>query len=104
MRWNHGLAYVFGGLFWANTLPHLLCGVSGTPFPSPFASPPGVGLSPPTINVAWGLFNLFVGYLLVYRVGSFDARNTKHIAAFGLGFAAMALQLGWYFGQHHGGA
>ena len=45
MRWYHYLAYFFGGAFLANTLPHLVNGVSGNAFQSPFASPPGVGLS-----------------------------------------------------------
>src|SRR6185312_7754224 len=103
MKWNHGLAYFFGGAFWANTLPHLMSGVCGSSFQSPFASPPGEALSPAFVTVAWGLFNLFLGYLLVVRVGQFDARNNKHALAFGLGFVAMALQAGWYFGQFHGG-
>jgi hypothetical protein len=39
MRWYHYLAYFFGDAFLANTLPHLLSGVSGNAFQSPFASP-----------------------------------------------------------------
>ena len=76
MRWYHYVAYFFGGAFLANTLPHLGNGISGHPFQSPFASPPGEGLSSSTVNVLWGLFNLVVGYLLVCRVGSFDLRKT----------------------------
>ena len=64
MRWYHYIAYFFGGAFLANTLPHLGNGISGHPFQSPFASPPGEGLSSSTVNVLWGLFNLAVGYLL----------------------------------------
>jgi hypothetical protein len=70
MRWYHYVAYFFGGAFLANTLPHLGNGISGHPFQSPFASPPGEGLSSSTVNVLWGLFNLAVGYLLVCRVGT----------------------------------
>jgi hypothetical protein len=70
MRWYHYIAYFFGGVFLANALPHLGNGISGHAFQSPFASPPGVGLSSSTVNVAWGLFNLAVGYLLVCRVGT----------------------------------
>ena len=33
------------GLSSANTIPHLVNGISGSPFQSPFASPPGEGLS-----------------------------------------------------------
>ncbi len=62
MRWCHYVAYFFGGLFLANALPHLGNGISGHAFQSPFASPPGEGLSSSRINVLWGLFNLAVGY------------------------------------------
>ena len=63
MRWYHYVAHFFGGAFLANTLLHLGNGISGHPFQSPFASPPGEGLSSSTVNVLWGLFNLAVGYL-----------------------------------------
>jgi hypothetical protein len=75
MRWYHYVAYFFGGAFLANTLPHLGNGISGQAFQSPFASPPGVGLSSATVNVLWGLFNLAVAYLLICRVGSFNLRS-----------------------------
>jgi hypothetical protein len=61
-RWYHDVAYFFGGAFLANTIPHLVNGISGSPFQSPFASPPGVGLSSSTVNVLWGMFNLAVAY------------------------------------------
>ena len=51
MRWYHYVAYFFGGAFLANALPHLGNGISGHAFQSPFASPPGVGLSSATVNV-----------------------------------------------------
>ena len=80
MRWYHYLAYFFGGAFLANTLPHLGNGISGHAFQSPFASPPGVGLSSSLVNVMWGLFNLVVAYLLVCQVGSFNLRKTSTCA------------------------
>jgi hypothetical protein len=103
MRWYHLLSYFFGGAFLANTVPHLVSGISGSPFQSPFASPPGEGLSSAVVNVLWGLFNLAVGYLLVVRVGQFDLRRTAHVLALGLGAALMALQLAHHFGKLHGG-
>jgi hypothetical protein len=102
-RWYHFIAYFFGGAFLANTIPHLVNGISGSPFQSPFASPPGVGLSSSTVNVLWGLFNLVVGYILVVRVGHFDLRQTKHVVVLGLGILAMALLLAHQFGNFHGG-
>ena len=56
MRWYHYVAYFFGGAFLANALPHLGNGISGRAFQSPFASPPGVGLSSSTgaLQMDWG--------------------------------------------------
>jgi hypothetical protein len=103
MRWYHYVAYFFGGAFLANTLPHLGNGISGHAFQSPFASPPGVGLSSSIVNVLWGLFNLAVGYLLICRVGSFDLRKTQHVLVLGAGILTMSLMLANTFGPLHGG-
>jgi hypothetical protein len=103
MRWYHYLAYFFGGAFLANTLPHLGNGVSGNAFPTPFASPPGVGLSSPLVNVLWGLLNLVVAYLLVCRVGSFDLRKTQHVLVLGAGILVISLMSAVAFGRLHGG-
>ena len=102
-RWYYYVAYFFGGAFLANTLPHLGNGISGHSFQSPFASPPGVGLSSSTVNVLWGLFNLAVGYLLVCRVGSFDLRKTRHVLVLAAGILIMSLMLAHGFGRFHGG-
>jgi uncharacterized membrane protein len=103
MRWYHYVAYFFGGAFLANALPHLGNGISGHAFQSPFASPPGVGLSSATVNVLWGVFNLVVGYLLVCRVGSFDLRKTRHALVFGAGILIMSLLDAYAFALLHGG-
>ncbi len=102
-RWYHLIAFFFGGAFLANTIPHLVSGVSGSPLQTPFASPPGEGLSSSTVNVLWGMFNLAVAYLLTARVGRFDLRRTWHVVAFGLGLLVMALVLARQLGRLHGG-
>ena len=80
MRWNHYVSYFFGGAFLANAIPHFVSGITGHPFQSPFASPPGQGLSSSMVNVLWGAFNAAIGYLLVlYAVSglsSCEARDT----------------------------
>jgi hypothetical protein len=103
MRWNHYLAYFFGSAFLVNAVPHFVNGVMGHPFQSPFASPPGQGLSSAMVNVGWGAFNLVMGYLLVYRVGTFDLRRTEHVVVAGLGALLMAVTLARYFGRFYGG-
>jgi hypothetical protein len=102
-RWYHWIAYFFGGVFLANAVPHLVNGLSGYPFQSPFASPPGKGLSSSTVNVLWGAFNLAVAYGLVVRVGRFDLRRIWHVAVLGLGALLIALSLARHFGEFHGG-
>jgi hypothetical protein len=103
MRWYHYVAYFFGGAFLANAVPHFVSGITGHPFQSPFASPPGEGLSSATVNVLWGTLNLVIGYLLVYRVGTFDPRNNRQVIALGVGFLAMAVMLSRAFGRFYGG-
>ena len=102
-RWYHFIAYFFGGVFLANMIPHLVNGMSGRPFQSPFATPPGQGLSSSTVNVLWGMFNLVVAYILVARIGRFDLRQTKHVVVLGLAVLLTALLLAHGFGRFHGG-
>ena len=102
-RWYHFIAYFFGGAFLMNSVPHLVAGVSGSPFQSPFASPPGVGLSSSTVNALWAMFNLLAAYLLLCRTGNFELRRTRHVIPFGLGLFVMAMELARVFGRLHGG-
>ena len=103
MNWPWLVSYFFGGVFAANAIPHFVSGVMGRSFQSPFAKPPGKGLSSSTVNVVWGFFNAVIAYLLVAHVGAFDVRATRHIFAFGLGGLLISLQLAHHFGQFHGG-
>ena len=61
------VALFFAGGFLCNCIPHLVCGLQGAPFPSPFAKPPGKGDSSPLVNFLWGFFNLLVGSFLLSR-------------------------------------
>jgi hypothetical protein len=103
MQWPHYASYFFGGAFLANTVPHLVSGVMGRPFQSPFAKPRGEGLSSSTVNVFWGFFNLAVGYVLICRIGNFDLRSTEDVVVAGLGVALMSVFLARRFGRFHGG-
>jgi hypothetical protein len=103
MIFSHYIAWFFAGAFLVNTIPHLVAGVSGRPFQSPFANPRGIGLSSSTVNVIWGFVNLAVGYLLVCRVGDFDVRSTPDVAVLGLGGLLIALFMARHFGSLHGG-
>jgi hypothetical protein len=103
MGWHVYVAYFFGGMFSANAIPHFVSGVCGRTFPSPFASPPGKGESSAMVNVLWGAFNVVIGYLLVFRVGEFDVRETWSVLAVGVGGLVMAVLLAANFGKVYGG-
>jgi hypothetical protein len=103
MNWLWLVSYFFGGALAANAIPHFVAGTMGRSFQSPFAKPPGKGLSSSTVNVVWGFFNAVVGYLLVAHVGAFDPRATSHILAFGLGALLISIFSARRFGQFHGG-
>ena len=75
----------------------------GRSFQSPFAKPPGQGLSSSTVNVLWGFLNLVVGYVLIFRIGNIDLRPTDHVAALGLGVLLFGMMLARMFGRFHGG-
>ena len=97
------LSHFFGGALLANAIPHVVSGTMGRPFQSPFAKPPGEGLSSSITNVLWGSLNLAVAYLLVCHVGDFDPRNTVDVVALGLGAFLIALALARHFGRFNGG-
>ncbi len=103
MSWPHLIACFFGGVFLANAVPHVVSGMMGKPFQSPFAKPSGQGLSSSTVNILWGFFNLAVGYALVCRVGDFDLKSTSDVVALGLGALMIGLFAARHFGRFNGG-
>jgi hypothetical protein len=102
MHWYFYLAYFFGGAFLVNAVPHFVNGVSGRPFPTPFATPPGRGLSSPGLNVLWGTLNLAIGYALVCHVGDFLIRRISDVFVLGIGGLLMAVLLSRTFTPRSG--
>jgi hypothetical protein len=100
MNWYHYIACFFAGTFLTNVVPHFVHGISGEPFPTPFAKPPGKGLSSPTLNVVWSLANLIVGYLL-FRVGKVLSGETLALVIFSAGIAAISIILSVRFATKH---
>jgi hypothetical protein len=103
MAWLSFVSWFFGGALLANAVPHFVSGVRGEPFQSPFAKPPGKGLSSSTVNVLWGLLNLAVGYALICHVGEFRIKGTADALAVGIGILAISLLSARHFGRLHGG-
>jgi hypothetical protein len=100
MNWPEYIACFFAGMFLANTVPHFVHGVSGDRFPTPFAHPPGKGLSSPTMNVVWALLNLAVGYILL-RVGKLSGGNDLTLVIFFAGIVVISIMSSINFAKKH---
>ena len=96
MKWYHYIAAFFAGTFLANVVPHFVNGISGNSFPTPFADPPGRGLSSPLTNVLWALFNLLIGYLL-FRYSRTNAKNKFAMIIFFAGIIFISIMLSMAF-------
>lgn len=100
-QWYHYLFGFLTGVFWMNFLPHFINSIIGHPFPTPFADPPGRGLSSPVMNLVWALINLGIGSIFFYF---------SHVTTQGLyvwiamlsGAIAMAFFVASYFGRVQG--
>jgi len=90
MKWHHYLAGFFAGAFLTNAIPHLVNGISGNAFPSPFADPPGKGLSSPLTNVLWALFNVLAGYML-FRVSKLNSKRKLGLLLFFVGMILISI-------------
>lgn len=84
-----------GAALLVNAVPHGVRGVQGEQFPTPFADPPGVGLSSPTVNVGWSAANAVLGALLLRR----GTRSRGEIAAAAIGAIGMAAIISYHFGD-----
>jgi hypothetical protein len=90
MVWYNYIACFFAGMFLANAVPHFVYGICGDRFPTPFAKPPGRGLSSPTVNVVWALLNMVAGYFL-FQVGRVSSGNTLALAVFFMGIVFISI-------------
>ena len=100
MSWYHYVACFFAGLFLANVVPHFVMGVCGERFPTPFAKPPGRGLSSPLVNVLWSLLNVVIGYVLA-REGRLASGGDLALAACFLGVAVLSTTCSVNFAKKH---
>ena len=97
--WNemNWAAFFASGALLVNGIPHLVQGLCGNRFQSPFAKPPGVGESSPLVNVLWGFLNLLVSGILIGVSGLRFGINV----GFAL-FAAGCLVSGAFLAVHFG--
>jgi hypothetical protein len=88
----------FVGLLLLNSVPHLVAGLQGRTFPSPFASPPTIGHSSALVNVFWGLFNLVAGLVLLEKAPITIGYNGGFISALA-GAVVMGVFAALHFGR-----
>jgi hypothetical protein len=103
MHWYFYLLEFLGGAFLANGVPHFVQGVSGNPFQSPFAKPPGKGESSPLSNVLWGFGNLLAGVLLLHFFRPRGCAAALGWGAVGVGALLMAIFNATHFGKVRSG-
>src|SRR3981081_2651720 len=92
------VCHFLAGAFLCNCIPHLVAGLQGAPFPTPFAKPRGVGNSSPLVNFLWGAFNLAAGVGLV-SASPITIELGTPFCVFAAGFLALGAYLAVRFGQ-----
>lgn len=97
-RWYHYVLAFFAGIFLVNMLPHYVNGVSGKSFPTPFADPPGEGLSSPELNVLWATVNFLIGFSIFYFAKISQRKKWIWIALFAGGLV-MSFFVATHFGS-----
>jgi hypothetical protein len=93
----HYVALFFLGMLLCNSVPHLVSGLLGQPFPTPFAKPRGVGDSSPLVNFLWGFVNLLAALALLAQHPLALTLNADLFTAL-----AGALVIGVYLALHFG--
>jgi len=96
------VADFFAGAFLCNAIPHLVSGLMGEPFPSPFARPPGRGLSSPVVNFLWGFLNLVIALALL-SIARIEIGLNSPLIVFLLGFLLIGVMMAWHFGKVRSG-
>lgn len=91
------IALFFVGALLCNCIPHLVAGLQGSRFPTPFAKPHGVGTSSAPVNFIWGGANLLMGLIILTRRPLELGANFET-----LGLIAGALLLGAYLSRRFG--
>ena len=88
------VALFFVGALLCNCIPHLVTGLQGLRFVTPFARPRGFAESSPLVNFIWGAANLLTGLTILARRPMQLGANYQCLA-----LAAGALLLGVYLSQ-----
>ncbi|MEQ1549817.1 hypothetical protein [Sphingorhabdus sp.] len=88
----------FAGALLCNSVPHLVAGLQGRKFPTPFSIPATIGYSSALTNVFWGVFNAVVGLLLISAAPLTVGLNAGCISAL-LGAIGTGIFIARHFGR-----
>ena len=91
-------SHFFAGAFLCNFIPHLVAGVQGMRFPTPFSRLHGARLSSPLVNVLWGSFNLAAGVALL-STSPISIELSTPLFAFAFGFLGLGSFLAVHFAK-----
>lgn len=94
----HYAILFFCGMLLCNAVPHLVCGLQGKPFPTPFAKPAGIGFSSPVVNFVWGFANLALALILLARQ-PFALGSGADLGSFLIGNLVIGLFCARHFGK-----
>jgi hypothetical protein len=88
----------FAGAFLCNSIPHLVAGLQGRKFPTPFSIPATIGYSSALTNMFWGVANAVAGLLLTDAAPITVGLNAGCISAF-LGAIGTGIFVAKHFGR-----
>jgi len=98
MAWYHYISGFWAGMFLANFVPHFVNGISGNPFPTPFAKPHGKGLSSPLLNIVWAWVNIAIGWVF-FQEGKVSMADSRSLIIFLAGFVCLSVMLAIRFAR-----
>jgi hypothetical protein len=84
------------GLLLCNSIPHVVSGLCGMPFPTPFSERPTIARSSPVVNFLWGTGNLFAATLILLKRLVLEEYSSG-LLAFAVGFVVAGVFLSLHF-------
>jgi hypothetical protein len=92
MKWYNYVACFFSGVFLVNIAPHLVHGIDGDYFPTPFGNVLGTVPTSPIVNILWAMLNLVIGFSLL-RAGKASMVKNGTLLCIFLGVLLYSLSL-----------
>jgi hypothetical protein len=100
-KMNYLLLFL-SGLFFANSIPHFVNGISGKEFATPFIHRFFKNIPSPLFNVIWGLANICLAFSIFnFTKNLVFGFNLEFLSIFaGFAFASVGLSIFFFKGGH----